>query len=105
MKQGAAAVATQLEGGRFFDDLNETMLGNFLGGHPVLEVVHVWITNDLRNYGRGGNRSSMRLFVAMLRRESLKPLSVYRKSGAHQTAIVSPQFPSRHLFISVRGGR
>jgi SAM-dependent methyltransferase len=43
----------RMEGERFFDDLNETMLGNFLRGHPELEVVRVWITNDLRNYGRG----------------------------------------------------
>ena len=42
-----------MEGERFVDDLNETMLGDFLGGHPELEVVHVWITNDLRNCGRG----------------------------------------------------
>ena len=41
-----------MEGERFFDDLDETMLGNFLRGHPELEVVRVWITNDLRNYGR-----------------------------------------------------
>jgi hypothetical protein len=94
-----------MEGERFFDDLNETMLGNF----SVAIRNSKWCTyGSLMAFGitvEVGNRSSMRLFVAMLRRESLKPLSVYRKSGAHKTAIVSPQFPSRHLFISVRGGR
>jgi len=58
--------SARMEGERFFDDLSETMLGNFLGGHPELEVVHY---GSLMTFGitvRVGNRSSMRLFVAML---------------------------------------
>jgi len=43
----------RMEGERFFNDMNEATLGLFLGGHPELEPVHQWITDDLRNYARG----------------------------------------------------
>jgi SAM-dependent methyltransferase len=38
---------------RFFNDMNEATLGLFLGGHEELELLHLWITEDLRNYARG----------------------------------------------------
>ena len=42
-----------MEEERFFNDMNEVTLGLFLGGRPELELVHLWITEDLRNYARG----------------------------------------------------
>jgi hypothetical protein len=42
-----------MEGDRFFNDMNEATLGLFLGGRAGLELVHLWITEDLRNYARG----------------------------------------------------
>jgi SAM-dependent methyltransferase len=43
----------RMEGERFFNDVNEATLGLFLGSHPELELVHLWMTEDLRNYARG----------------------------------------------------
>jgi SAM-dependent methyltransferase len=43
----------RMEGERFFNDMNEATLGLFLGGHAELELVYLWITEDLRNYARG----------------------------------------------------
>ena len=43
----------RMEEERLFNDMNEATLGLFLGGRPELELVHLWITQDLRNYARG----------------------------------------------------
>lgn len=48
--------AERMEGQRFFNDLNETTLASILGGHPELEIVQLWTTDDLRNYSRGRQR-------------------------------------------------
>jgi SAM-dependent methyltransferase len=45
--------AERMEGERFFNDLDETTLRSILNVQPELEVVRVWITEDLRNYARG----------------------------------------------------
>jgi hypothetical protein len=45
-----------MEGERFFNDMNETTLGTILGAHLELELVQVWITEDLRNNARGRQR-------------------------------------------------
>jgi hypothetical protein len=45
--------AERTEGERFFNDLDETTLKSILNVQPELEVVRVWITEDLRNYARG----------------------------------------------------
>jgi hypothetical protein len=42
-----------MEGGRFFDDLNEPVLTAVLSEHPQLELVRMWITDDVRNERRG----------------------------------------------------
>jgi SAM-dependent methyltransferase len=46
--------AERIEGGRFFNDLNEAVLEAVLAHHPQLEVVQVWTTEDVRNERRGG---------------------------------------------------
>ena len=56
-----------MEEERFFNDMNEAMLGLFLGGHPELELVHLWITEDLRNYARGYQN----VLNALVRRNAL----------------------------------
>jgi hypothetical protein len=33
--------------------MNEAALGLFFADQPELELVHQWITEDLRNYARG----------------------------------------------------
>jgi SAM-dependent methyltransferase len=48
--------AERMEGDRFFNDLNETVLDTILGAHEELKPVEVWITEDLRNYRRGRQR-------------------------------------------------
>jgi SAM-dependent methyltransferase len=57
----------RMEGERFFNDMNEATLGLFLGGHPELELVHLWITDDLRNYGRGYQK----VLNALVRRNAI----------------------------------
>ena len=44
----------RMEGGRFFNDLDETLLRTALANHPPLKLVRVWITEDVRNDRRGG---------------------------------------------------
>jgi len=39
----------RMETGRFFNDLNETLLRTALANHPQLELVRVWTTEDVRN--------------------------------------------------------
>jgi SAM-dependent methyltransferase len=56
----------RMEEERFFNDMNEATLGLFLGGHPELELVHLWITEDLRNYARGYQN----VLNALLRRKA-----------------------------------
>jgi SAM-dependent methyltransferase len=46
----------RMEGGRFFDDLNETLLAAALSDHPQLELLGMWVTNDVRNERRGGQQ-------------------------------------------------
>jgi hypothetical protein len=55
-----------MEGDRFFNDMNEATLGLFLGGRAGLELVHLWITEDLRNYARGYQN----VLNALLRRKA-----------------------------------
>src|ERR1019366_7277192 len=43
----------RMENGRFFNDLNETLLAATLANHPELALVQVWITEDVRNDRRG----------------------------------------------------
>jgi SAM-dependent methyltransferase len=45
--------AERIEDGRFFNDLNETLLRAALAKHPQLELVRVWPTEDVRNNRRG----------------------------------------------------
>jgi len=56
-----------MEEERFFNDMNEATLGLFLGGHPELELVQNWITEDLRNYARGHQH----VLNALVRRNAL----------------------------------
>ena len=46
----------RIENGRFFNDLNETLLRTVLANHPQLELVRVWTTEDVRNDRRGRQR-------------------------------------------------
>src|SRR6202041_999938 len=43
----------RVEKGRFFNDLNETLLRTALASHPQLELLRVWNTEDVRNDCRG----------------------------------------------------
>jgi hypothetical protein len=42
-----------MENGRLFNDLNETVLRTALANHPQLELVRVWIAEDVRKDRRG----------------------------------------------------
>jgi hypothetical protein len=64
--------AERMEGDRFFNDLNETTLGSILNVHPELELVRVWITEDLRNYARGQQRV-LNAIVRRNRSSKLRP--------------------------------
>jgi len=44
------------EDGRFFNDLDESLLGTVLGDHPQLKLAQVWTTDDVRNDRRGRQR-------------------------------------------------
>jgi SAM-dependent methyltransferase len=46
----------RMDGGRFFNDLNENLLGTVLANHPQLALVRVWTTEDVRNDRRGRQR-------------------------------------------------
>jgi SAM-dependent methyltransferase len=46
----------RIEGGRFFTDMNEVFLDQLLATQPDLESLRVWITDDVRNDGRGRQR-------------------------------------------------
>ena len=46
----------RVENGRFFNDMNETLLEAVLASHPQLEAMRVWTTEDVRNERRGGQR-------------------------------------------------
>ena len=46
----------RFEQGRFFNDLNETLLKSLLADHPRLEIVKLWITDDVRNDRRGSQQ-------------------------------------------------
>jgi SAM-dependent methyltransferase len=46
----------RVEGGRFFNDLNETLFHGMLRGHPELELVELWETDDLRRLDRREQR-------------------------------------------------
>uniref|UniRef100_Q01TQ4 Methyltransferase type 11 n=1 Tax=Solibacter usitatus (strain Ellin6076) TaxID=234267 RepID=Q01TQ4_SOLUE len=48
--------AERIESGRFFNDMNETLLEAVLANHSQLKVVRVWTTEDVRNERRGGQR-------------------------------------------------
>ena len=48
--------AERFEQGRFFNDLNETLLKSLLADHPRLEIVKLWITDDVRNERRGSQQ-------------------------------------------------
>ena len=60
--------AERVEGGRFFNDLNESLLRTFLTIHPQLDLVRLWITEDVRNDRRGRQP----WLNAIVRRESEK---------------------------------
>jgi hypothetical protein len=38
-----------IESGRFFNDLKETLLVPLIANNPQLELVRIWITEDVRN--------------------------------------------------------
>jgi SAM-dependent methyltransferase len=42
--------------GRLFNDLNEPLLESVVAHHPCLELVKLWITDDLRNERRSGQK-------------------------------------------------
>ena len=46
----------RIEGGRFFNDLNETLFHGVLESHPELELVELWKTDDLRRLDRREQR-------------------------------------------------
>ena len=46
----------RIESGRFFNDLNETLFHGMLRGHPELELVELWETDDLRRLDRREQR-------------------------------------------------
>jgi SAM-dependent methyltransferase len=59
LKQGGALYvsfkhgdAERVEHGRFFNDLNETLLRSLLADHPGLELLDLWITDDVRKERR-----------------------------------------------------
>jgi SAM-dependent methyltransferase len=56
--------AERSEGGRFFNDMNETIFRTVLTTQPALESVRLWITDDVRN----DRRVSQRWLNAILRR-------------------------------------
>jgi SAM-dependent methyltransferase len=45
--------AERIENGRFFNDLNEALLGTVLANVPQLDLVRVWTTEDVRNDRKG----------------------------------------------------
>jgi SAM-dependent methyltransferase len=48
--------AERFEHGRFFNDLDEPLLKSFVADQPRLELVKLWVTNDVRNDRRGGQQ-------------------------------------------------
>jgi SAM-dependent methyltransferase len=38
----------RIDGGRFFNDMDEDALGQLLAGHPGIETVRAWTTDDVR---------------------------------------------------------
>jgi SAM-dependent methyltransferase len=46
----------RLENGRFFNDMNKTLFQTAIATQPELESLRVWITDDVRNERRGGQR-------------------------------------------------
>jgi len=45
--------AKRFEQGRFFNNLDETLLKSLLADHHRLEIVKLWVTDDVRNERRG----------------------------------------------------
>jgi SAM-dependent methyltransferase len=45
--------AERIEHGRFFNDLSEPLLKSLLADHPCLELLKLWITDDVRTERRG----------------------------------------------------
>ena len=60
--------AERVEQSRFFNDLNEPLLRTILASHPQLDLVRLWITEDVRNDRRGRQP----WLNAIVRRESEK---------------------------------
>jgi SAM-dependent methyltransferase len=46
----------RIERGRFFNDLTDHRLLSLLAEHPGLELLRLWISEDVRNERRGGRR-------------------------------------------------
>jgi hypothetical protein len=46
----------RFERGRFFNDMNEPLLKSLLADQPCLELVKLWITDDVRNERRGNQK-------------------------------------------------
>jgi SAM-dependent methyltransferase len=62
--------AERFERGRFFNDLNESLLKSLLAGQPQLALVKLWITDDVRNERRGNQQW---LNALVCRREAEPP--------------------------------
>jgi hypothetical protein len=45
--------AERFEHGRYFNDLNESLLNSLLAGHSALVLLNLWISDDVRNERRG----------------------------------------------------
>jgi hypothetical protein len=61
--------AERFEHGRFFNDLNEPLLKPILKNHPRLELVKLWITDDVRKERRGNQQ----WLNALVRRHKAEP--------------------------------
>jgi SAM-dependent methyltransferase len=57
----------RFEHGRFFNDLNESLLTSLLSHHPETNLLNLWISDDVRNERRGSHKW---LNALVLRRET-----------------------------------